>query len=358
MKMVMVIGRPNETLNEISERLSDSFVVRTCTENFSDFEDMIFISPDAFVVSLMGSEISVDLLEKLRTVYHEAPVITVGTEIERIMFMSFYGDSQFRHMCTPVSGEQVLEAINEALEPDESGSALPDKSAAEMIPGLKLWNDKQTGSEDDPEGEEQDEMTAEQNRESDETEQNRESDETEAPDILSIMAMMRGEREQKAQEQKAHEQNDVAQNAKAQDVSGWSGEPGKTQSKPARVGKAKVLVVDDDPMILRGVKSMLDDRYQVALATSGVKAISAIAKNRPDVILLDYEMPICDGKQTLEMIRSDETIRDIPVVFLTGVSDKSHIYAVLALRPFGYLVKPAEKERLIETIERAVSDMA
>ena len=121
--------------------------------------------------------------------------------------------------------------------------------------------------------------------------------------------------------------------------------------------KLKVLVVDDDPMMLRSVKSVLDGRYQVSIATSGVKAISTIAKNRPDVILLDYEMPICDGKQTLEMIRSDDDIKDIPVVFLTGVSDKAHIYAVLSLRPAGYIVKPADTKKLIETIEKAAASI-
>lgn len=378
MKMVMVIGRPNETLDGIIERLSERFVVRTCTENFSAFEDMIFISPDAFVVSLMGSEIRADLLERLRTVYHGSPVITVGSEIERIMFMSFYRDSQFRHLSTPVSGQQVLDAINEALGHNEGGSGPSDQSIGEIIPGLEMWNGGQTDSGDDSRGEKQDGTANELNlplgingdridtkgSTEDETvdktdgeAQDGEPSEA-ALDILGIMAMMREEREQKAREQKAHEQNDTAPNAKTQDASGQSQKLGKVQSKPIRTDKAKVLVVDDDPMILRGVKAMLDDRYQVTLATSGVRAISAIAKNRPDVILLDYEMPVCDGKQTLEMIRSDETIRDIPVVFLTGVSDKSHIYAVLALRPFGYIVKPAEKERLIETIERAVSGMA
>ena len=47
------------------------------------------------------------------------------------------------------------------------------------------------------------------------------------------------------------------------------------------------------------------------------------------MIFLDYEMPICDGKMTLEMIRELEESKDIPVVFLTGVSDKEHIAAVL-----------------------------
>ena len=80
-------------------------------------------------------------------------------------------------------------------------------------------------------------------------------------------------------------------------------------------------------------------------------------KQRPDVILLDYEMPVCDGRQTLEMIRADEEMKDIPVIFLTGVNDRENIQAVLRLRPAGYLLKPAVPERRIETIEKAAASV-
>ena len=88
------------------------------------------------------------------------------------------------------------------------------------------------------------------------------------------------------------------------------------------------------------------------MATSGVKAISLICKKLPDIIFLDYDMPMCDGKMTLEMIRDVEEAKDIPVVFLTGVSDKAHIEAVLALKPAGYMLKPANADKIFDTIER------
>ena len=79
-----------------------------------------------------------------------------------------------------------------------------------------------------------------------------------------------------------------------------------------------------------------------------------IGKKKPDMIFLDYEMPICDGKMTLEMIRGMEESKDIPVVFLTGVSDKEHIAAVLDLKPAGYLLKPADAERIYSIIEKVL----
>ena len=119
-------------------------------------------------------------------------------------------------------------------------------------------------------------------------------------------------------------------------------------------GKRRILIVDDNAATLRSIKGMLDDLYEVTIANSGIKAMTAIGKKRPDLILLDYEMPVCDGKQTLEMIRADEDLRDIPVLFLTGVSDRAHIEAVLDLKPAGYMLKPPIREKIVEAIEKAL----
>lgn len=109
------------------------------------------------------------------------------------------------------------------------------------------------------------------------------------------------------------------------------------QSAPKEEVKAKhILIVDDSAVTLRSVKSLLDKKYRVSVATSGEMAIKSMQRNLPDMVLLDYEMPGCDGKETLEMIRSDEALKDIPVMFLTGVADKQHIAAVLQLNPVGY----------------------
>lgn len=113
----------------------------------------------------------------------------------------------------------------------------------------------------------------------------------------------------------------------------------------------QILVVDDSPVTLRGIKAMLDKKYQVSVATSGEQALRFIAKSHPDLILLDYEMPGWDGKETLERIRADVETKSIPVMFLTGVADKEHIAAVLGLNPAGYFLKPPEKEKLIKAIE-------
>ena len=120
--------------------------------------------------------------------------------------------------------------------------------------------------------------------------------------------------------------------------------------------KKCILVVDDSGIQLRALNDMLKSKYEVKLANSGMQALTAIGRKVPDAIILDYEMPVCDGRMTLEMIRELEEAKDVPVIFLTGVSDKEHIAAVLTLKPAGYLLKPANAALIYETLDRVLGE--
>ena len=115
-----------------------------------------------------------------------------------------------------------------------------------------------------------------------------------------------------------------------------------------------VLVVDDDSSMLRMIKDILGDRYDVAAAISGKVALKFLETRRTDLILLDYEMPEQSGAEVYEKILQNPGLRHIPVVFLTGVSDRERISAVLAMRPRGYLLKPIDSERLKKTVAEIV----
>lgn len=115
--------------------------------------------------------------------------------------------------------------------------------------------------------------------------------------------------------------------------------------------KHKILVVDDSEFILARMRQLLEDKYDVLESDSSISAIKIIAVNRPDLVLLDYEMPICDGKQALEMIRSDKDIADIPVMFLTGRGDKESVKNVKALKPQGYLLKTMPDDFITKTVD-------
>lgn len=103
--------------------------------------------------------------------------------------------------------------------------------------------------------------------------------------------------------------------------------------------KHSILLVDDDPVCLRNMMNWLKNFYQIAMVKSGAACISYLGKARPDLILLDYEMPVCNGVQTLEMIRSEPEYADIPVIFLTSVSDTEKVKEAIKLKPQGYVLK-------------------
>ena len=115
--------------------------------------------------------------------------------------------------------------------------------------------------------------------------------------------------------------------------------------------KPKVLVVDDSLTVRQHMSNLLEEDYDVTLAESSIVAIRNISLNKPDLVLLDYEMPVCDGKQMLEMIRSDETLADVPVIFLTGRNDPESVKKVKSLKPAGYLLKNLKPEDIKQNID-------
>lgn len=123
-----------------------------------------------------------------------------------------------------------------------------------------------------------------------------------------------------------------------------------TETKEGR--KKSILIVDDDPTFLRMVHSWLKDQYRVSIVNSGMQALTWLAKNEVDLILLDYEMPVNSGPHVLEMLRSETETNKIPVMFLTGKSDRDSIKNVLALKPERYLLKTIGKEALLDELDR------
>lgn len=120
--------------------------------------------------------------------------------------------------------------------------------------------------------------------------------------------------------------------------------------------KKMILLIDDAPIQLRAMNGILHEKYAVKMATSGEQAIKILQKYRPDLILLDYEMPGCDGKQTFANIRNEENGKDVPVVFVTGVKDRERVMDVLEMKPAAYLRKPVERDTLLEMAQKLLGD--
>lgn len=115
--------------------------------------------------------------------------------------------------------------------------------------------------------------------------------------------------------------------------------------------KKTVLIVDDDITYMRTVYEWLKNDYHVGMATNGVQAISYLARNKADLILLDYEMPIANGPQVLEMLKNDTETGNIPVMFLTGHGDVESVLSVVGLKPADYLLKTIDKTTLLNKLK-------
>lgn len=115
-----------------------------------------------------------------------------------------------------------------------------------------------------------------------------------------------------------------------------------------------ILLIDDSTIQHRILKMLLQEKYEVLMAISGMEGIKLAKKRHPDLILLDYDMPLLSGRETFKMLQEDPETSDIPVVFLTGVDEREYVKEVLKLGPQGYLLKPVEQNRLLETIQNII----
>lgn len=115
-----------------------------------------------------------------------------------------------------------------------------------------------------------------------------------------------------------------------------------------------ILLVDNDDEIYNDMKSIIGDRYRVSAAGTELQAMRMLEKDRPDMMFLSYEMPLCEGRIMLEMIRSDEELRKLPVVFLTKIAEKRNIASIIRLKPAGCILKPLDKEIVTRIIEKCL----
>lgn len=110
--------------------------------------------------------------------------------------------------------------------------------------------------------------------------------------------------------------------------------------------RGHILVVDDDPRMLKVIRANLRDEYDVASAVNGRLALKFLEKKKTDLILLDYEMPGLKGPEVFRILKSSPELSAIPVVFLTGVGELSKVQEVLEMKPQGYLLKPVDRSKL------------
>lgn len=123
------------------------------------------------------------------------------------------------------------------------------------------------------------------------------------------------------------------------------------------VVRDSVLIVDDDSVMAMSLKMNLEQtrKYNVKYVSNAVDALRECFENKPDVVLLDYQMPICNGETLLGMIRTSKDLKDLPVIICSGDSSSNVIKSLMKYRPDGYLLKPVDTVELMSTIDTALS---
>ena len=120
----------------------------------------------------------------------------------------------------------------------------------------------------------------------------------------------------------------------------------------------KILAIDDNSDNLISLKAIMEDSFPgsiVFTAINGSKGIELAIANNPDVILLDVIMPGMDGFEVCRLLKSDERVSDIPVVFLTALKgDRENRIKALDIGAEGFISKPIEETELIAQIRAMV----
>ena len=120
---------------------------------------------------------------------------------------------------------------------------------------------------------------------------------------------------------------------------------------------ARILVVDDDDMNLKMAEFILKKDMkgiEVLLADSGMKAIDTLQREKVDLVLLDFQMPMMNGLKTLEIIRKREDMKDIKVIFLTAASDRDTVMKAGMMGVADYIKKPFMPQDLIDRVSQAL----
>ncbi|WNF46141.1 response regulator [Pseudomonas sp. SG20056] len=124
-----------------------------------------------------------------------------------------------------------------------------------------------------------------------------------------------------------------------------------SEHNPSPAERGVILIVDDTPDNLALLSDALDEvGYMVLVALDGLSALSRIQRRRPDLILLDAMMPGLDGFETCQRIKADAATADIPVLFMTALTDSEHVVKGFEAGGIDYVTKPINTEEVLARV--------
>ncbi|MCP5101219.1 MAG: response regulator [Chloroflexi bacterium] len=119
--------------------------------------------------------------------------------------------------------------------------------------------------------------------------------------------------------------------------------------------KNSILIVDDDLLTLNLLEMIFESAdFEVLVANSGMNAIEQTAKRQPDAILLDIMMPNMSGVEVCQIIREQEKMADVPIIFLTTCTQTKAIEASENAGATSYLIKPTPRHELVKAVRNAL----
>ena len=115
-----------------------------------------------------------------------------------------------------------------------------------------------------------------------------------------------------------------------------------------------ILCADDELFNLEIIVAYLEDSYQVDTVENGAQCIAYLESNTPDLIILDHLMPELDGLEVCKIIKSDNKLKDVPVIISSGNSSKTDIENAMAVGADDYLGKPFDEDELMAVVGKFI----
>lgn len=312
----LVTGKNNPIIDDFFIHMDESFEVISCSTRYGDIIRHIkYFAPDVLVYCLYNeSQDSLRQMVNIKVTLQQSrtPLVVIGSNEDCVEFERTAVNVSDVIIEKPFTAHSIEERIVNYLDErqeyvEEYRARTNNEKETPLESGLKGMNAKKA------------DIDSLKNA------------------FLSLEAALKPKGKASAEEDASNQE--------------MASEQEKASVQAAGSGRNKhILVVDDDPIMLKTVKEQLRDDYDVATAISGKIAMKFLERRQTDLILLDYEMPDESGPVVLEQLRSRESTKDIPVVFLTGVSDREKITEALALKPQGYLLKPIDHDKLMDII--------
>ncbi len=121
--------------------------------------------------------------------------------------------------------------------------------------------------------------------------------------------------------------------------------------------KKSIVAVDDSGLILKVLEKLLSEEYAYHAFSKGMRALKYLKdEKKPDLIILDIDMPEINGYEMLEMIREKDELKEVPVLFLTSNNDKEHVIKAIKGGANDYTVKPIDEEVFMDKVRKLLNE--